>query len=129
MNEIKRMQQLAGLNEIKVNKPLTKKDIFDYFYPNHFGLLISMDNYRDEIIKSIKDGSLKEYLENDWGYEDSLGEISKNVINFYKLFKNTDIDARYIQRHDEFKSTDNNLYQNLIVDEYDGDYYIIRYNL
>ena len=27
MNEIKRMQQLAGINEIKVNKPVNKKEI------------------------------------------------------------------------------------------------------
>jgi len=130
MDEIKRLQELAGINEIKVNKPVSKKELYDFFENNHFHLLISLS--QSYTLEKLIEGydNIEEYLRIEWGYEqDIIPSLINNIQNYYKIFAPNEIDARYLSEHDDFNDSNNNKYKNISIGNGDGDWFVFRHNL
>ena len=70
INEIKRMQQLAGLNEIKIRRPNSINDIVD-FYNEHIGF--EWDEFDNEDTMP------------DWGGQDNLHDVGPQEFSLVKF--------------------------------------------
>jgi hypothetical protein len=75
LNEIKRLQQLAGINEIKVNNPLPIKDgdkvkiLVNVYYDGAQAIPeYELDNMIDEFELYIKKDTIGTYYEDEDGY-------------------------------------------------------------
>lgn len=132
MDEIKRLQELAGIYEIKVNKPISKRELFDYFNNNHLYLLSNLTQYTDQkhLLSQTRYDSLDTFLKDDFGYEDDIPELKGAINNYYGLFKYNEILC------ETFEKGDNDLDNGGIIYKYfgvsylgDGDFVLIGHNL
>jgi len=87
MNEIKRLQQLAGINEIKVNKPIRVWD-FNKYIPNFNPKNIQVN---DRLIIPVKP-----YWDNLVGFN---GKITKIVGDKYYYNENGLFDSLYLTKN------------------------------
>lgn len=98
-SELKQIIKEEIQKEIKVEKPLNKKDIISFFFdkspnPDIFILEI-LTNYNslDNLLKSHHYNSVNDWLETDFGFdnENSIKEYTKYINYYYKVFKPKEI--------------------------------------
>lgn len=82
-----RLQELAGITELGINKPLTKVEIIEQIGEFNSDLFWSLIKNKD--INNLISGfhSLNEFLDEEWGYEEKLEEAANLIINYYKYIQ------------------------------------------
>jgi hypothetical protein len=115
--------------EIKINKPINKKELLNSFIYNHTSLLITLSQFSstNEFINEYGNTSVEEILEDEWGYE-NIKEIAQYVENFY-IYLAKDIDANWIRDGYNNVFTDGDKFKTIIISDIDGDFYMVRHNL
>lgn len=94
MSEINRLQQLAGINEIKVNKPISKQEIFDAVYQFNDALIypLVVNPSLNAFIEDTDYDDLTDLLDDNWGYEEPYLTEAKNLIEtYYKIILPGDV--------------------------------------
>jgi len=126
MDEVKRLQQLAGLNEIKVNRPINKKEVFNYFLDNN--KLIMITNFIDEDLETVINASGEDSLEEYAEYH----EIDPNMIkSFYDSNLNNEVGYTTMEKYEDAQKLENlSNYKNIYAQGDENEYvYIIGNNL
>lgn len=92
-----RLQQLAGITELEINKPISKKDIINYFLNHDVNTLESISYYP-------KEDYFREYGD---GYDNENADHIirlKYVEAYYKYFKPKEIDCSIVNGTEEWKN-------------------------
>lgn len=130
MEDIKRMQELAGIDEISVSKPINKRKLLeDFLEGEHFWLLhqLSESTNLDDFLESEECDSLEEYL-NLLDYDNP--EYITNLINGYlSSFKPNEIYVVTTDFDYEHENTLPSVYKKIITTGNGDDNYIILHNL
>ena len=121
-------------NEIKINKPLSQKEILNELIKLNNSYILEQLS-ENESIKDLIGGwdSIEQMLKDDYEYEDSDVKIIKNLIeNYFKYFKKGDIWILSIGDNNDLQTF--NLPKNyskftLDYDEYNEYDYIILHNI
>lgn len=129
-------ESINGLqSEIKINKPINKKQLFDLLYNDHIHLLMTLGFYKtlqefmnDEGITNKE--HISEYLEDMYGYENDISEQIMEYVSSYFQHLSSIVSTNWGSSDEDLTFTDNNNFKTLIVGATnDGDPYIIRHNI
>lgn len=118
------------LTEIKIDRGLTKKQIFDFLKDGHIYLFAQLANAEsvEELLENWGFNTLEEFLDDEFGYyEESIPAVAKYIKAYYKAFKPGDIIVEIFEDGVEIHPTKQ--YNTILCIYGGGTTYLICHNL
>lgn len=119
------------IKEIKVNKPLNKKEVLNWWFNEGNIYLLSYLTHYPSVKELIAGGgynNLEEYLTDDFGLEQyQVKSFIEYIEAYYRIFKPNEIKVAVFGDKDGYdvKGTP---YKNIIIDYLEGGYYYLYCN-
>ena len=119
------------IKEIKVNKPLNKKEVLNWWFNEGNIYLLSYLTYTlsvEELLSNAGYDNLEYYLEDDFGLEPyQIKSFIKYIEAYYRMFKPNEIRvSTFGDRYGtDIKGTS---YKNIVIEHIDDNYYYVYCN-